>query len=112
MREICATFPFRFGGNHPLSTKSGSPSSLIKEGDHTKQGKGFEIKKQGPNFTCGGESNLSIGETAETRSPFSCLFCRSLQTGLCSDDPVTEDSGDDIHGFFWIIVFSVEREHE
>ena len=25
----------------------------------------------------------------ETRPSFSCYFCRSLQTGLCSDDPVT-----------------------
>ena len=27
---------------------------------------------------------------AETPPPFSCLFCRSFQAGLCSDDPVAQ----------------------
>ena len=37
--------PSDFGGNYPLSTKGGSPSSLIKEGHDMKQGKDFEKTK-------------------------------------------------------------------
>ena len=51
----------------------------------------FETKERGVLiFLFGGESNFSVGEVAETPPSFSCLFRRSLQAGLCSDDPMAQ----------------------
>ena len=61
----------------------------------------FETKEKGVLiFLSGGESNFSIGEAVETPPPFSCLFCRSLQAGLCSDDPVVQKIMETI-GMLW-----------